>query len=104
MQIPIKNLITSVVTVLTTISREVNDNNDLKTLVCGEYADGRPRSISDAISGEYRSPKQRKKMEGGKNKKHKKDKYKKKYKKLKRKNKKHSKKQKKYSKKYKYTI
>lgn len=104
MQVPIKNLITTVVSVLTTISREVNDNNDIKSLVCGVYADGKPRSISDAISGEYRSPKERKKMEKGGKKKHKKDKYKKKYKKLKKKNKKHSKKQKKYSKKYKYTI
>lgn len=99
----IKNLIVSVVSVATTISRELNDNEEIKALLCGEYSDGRTRSISDAIAGEYRSPKQRRKESGNK-KKHKKDKYKKKYKNLKKKTKKHNKKQKKYAKKYKYTI
>ncbi len=100
----LKNLITSIFTTVTIISKQINDNTELKALVCGEYSDGRVRSVSDAVKGEYRSPKERKKLEGGKKKKHKKNKYKKKYKKLKKQNKKHNKKQKNYSKKYKYTI
>ena len=100
-------ILTNVVTVLTTVSREINDNNDVKRLFFGQYADGKPRSILDASKGEYMSPKERAKIEkerrkGGK--KHRKDKYKKKYKKLKNKQKKHNKKRKKYAKKYKYTI
>lgn len=99
----LKNLITSIFTTVTIISKELNDNTEIRSLVCGKYSDGRVRSVSDAMRGEYRSPKERKKIEGG-SKKHKKNKYKKKYKKLKKKNKKHNKKQKSYSKKYKYTI
>lgn len=96
--------LTSIVTVASTIAKEINDNTVLKEVLFGKYADGRARSAVDSVKGEYRSPKQKKKYEEGGKKKHKKNKYKKKYKKLKRRNKKHNKKQKKYSKKYKYTI
>lgn len=103
----LSTFLTKAVTVVSTVSRELNDNNALRELVCGSYSDGKTRSIVDAAKGEYKSPKQKSKEEKGgkkKHKKHKKNKYKKKYKKLKNKTKKHNKKQKAYAKKYKYTI
>lgn len=97
-------VLAGVITVVTTVSKEVNDNNDVKRFLFGDYTNGKPRSMSDAISGEYMSPKERAKLKKEKGGKKKKNKYKKKYKKLKNKTKKHNKKQKKYAKKYKYTI
>nr|DAT84558.1 MAG TPA: Protein of unknown function (DUF1387) [Caudoviricetes sp.] len=31
-----------------------------RKLICGEYTDGSPRSLIDAINGEYKSPKSKK--------------------------------------------
>lgn len=97
----VKHVIVSAVAIVTAITREINDNDEIKSFVCGNYSDGRPRSLSDAVAGEYLSPKDKKKMKGGKKSK---DKYKKKYKKLKKKTKKQDKRKRKYAKKYKYTI
>lgn len=99
----VKKIITTAMIGISTFAKIINDDTDIKSALFGCYADGRPRGLSDAVLGEYRSPKERKELEKG-GKKHKKNKYKKKYKKLKNKTKKQHKKQKKYAKKYKYTI
>lgn len=36
-------------------------NEDIVALLCGKYSDGSNRNISDAVNGEYYSPKQKEK-------------------------------------------
>lgn len=36
-------------------------SSNTRRLICGEYSDGTPRSLVDAINGEYKSPKAKKK-------------------------------------------
>ena len=91
----------TVVSIGTTILREINDNNELKRLLFGTYSNGKPRSLADAVGGEFMSPKERANKHN-KKKKGKGNKYKKKYNKLKKKPKKSKKQRKKY--KYKYVI
>lgn len=46
------------------ILKKVGDlvaSSNTRKLICGEYSDGTPRSLVDAINGEYKSPKAKKK-------------------------------------------
>lgn len=40
---------------------ELIASSNTRKLICGEYSDGTPRSLVDAINGEYKSPKDKKK-------------------------------------------
>lgn len=40
---------------------ELIASSSTRRLICGEYSDGTPRSIVDAINGEYKSPKEKRK-------------------------------------------
>lgn len=58
---------------------KVAENEKIRKFLCGSYADGKPRSITDAITGEVLSPRQKDRIEkeirgGGKKKKKKKKK------------------------------
>lgn len=44
------------------VGKAVSENDDIKSTIFGSYADGKPRSLSDAIKGEVLSPKQKKKV------------------------------------------
>lgn len=44
-------------------------NDDIKSFLCGTYADGTPRSVPDMINGEYLSPKEKSKSNKKKKKK-----------------------------------
>lgn len=43
------------------VSEKLLKNEDLQKMICGQYSDGSPRSIPDAINGELMSPKEKKK-------------------------------------------
>ena len=43
------------------VSEKLVKNEDLQKMICGQYCDGSPRSIPDAINGELMSPKEKKK-------------------------------------------
>ena len=53
--------IAKIAEMVTLVGREVLGNGDIKKFVCGTYTDGTPRNVSDAINGEYLSPKTKKK-------------------------------------------
>lgn len=48
-----------IATILSTVT-EVAKNKTIKKCIFGEYADGSPRSLMDALDGEILSPKERK--------------------------------------------
>lgn len=41
------------------IGKSVVGDEKVQNFLCGSYADGSPRSLTDAINGEYLSPKQK---------------------------------------------
>ena len=43
------------------IGNAITGSEDITKFLCGTYADGTPRSLPDAINGEFLSPKQKKK-------------------------------------------
>lgn len=43
------------------VGREVLGDSNIRKFTCGTYTDGTPRSVADAINGEYLSPKTKKK-------------------------------------------
>ena len=55
--------------------KAISSDDNITEFLCGTYADGSKRSLSDAIHGEFLSPKQRKKLTS-KKKKHKSTKFK----------------------------
>ena len=42
------------------VGKELLGDKGVQEFLCGTYADGTPRNISDAVHGEFLSPKQRK--------------------------------------------
>lgn len=51
--------------------RRATSDDDVKEALFGTYADGRVRNATDAIKGEYQSPKMKKKLDSKKKKKNK---------------------------------
>lgn len=49
--------------------KAIASDENITEFLCGTYADGTKRSLSDAIHGEYLSPKQKKKLTSKKKKK-----------------------------------
>ena len=54
------------------VAETIISNDVIRGCVLGEYADGKPRSLPDAIKGEYLSPQQKKKAKEGRDKRKKK--------------------------------
>lgn len=69
---------TEVISAIVEVTSALAGNKEIKSMLCGEYCDGEPRSIPDAIRGEVLSPKQKKKVKDYKKAKKKKRKKKKK--------------------------
>ena len=61
----IEKIVATAVSVGTSILKE----DKIVEFLCGTYADGTKRSLSDAMQGEYLSPKQKKKLTSKKKKK-----------------------------------
>lgn len=53
--------LTQIATVLITTVKELSNNKGVKSFLCGTYTDGTPRNLTDAMNGEYLSPKTKKK-------------------------------------------
>lgn len=53
-----KNILEIAVGTTKTLAKDKN----VVSFLCGTYSDGTPRNISDAINGEFLSPKQKKKL------------------------------------------
>jgi len=51
------------------VGKAVASDKDITAFICGTYADGTPRSITDAVNGEFLSSKQKKKLSKKKKKK-----------------------------------
>lgn len=58
-----------IVEVAVSAGKAIASDEHITEFLCGTYADGTKRSLSDAIQGEYLSPKQRKKITSKKKKK-----------------------------------
>lgn len=86
MAIPIKEIGVVIGTVIGKTGEAIAKDDGLRKSVLGEYTNGEPRSVADAMSGEIISPKDRlaitKRLEKNKKKKKKKNKKKKKYAKI----------------------
>ena len=54
--------IATVVKVAVKTGKVLAKDKDVVKLVCGKYSDGSVRNLTDAIQGEYLSPKQKKKI------------------------------------------
>ena len=66
--------IATVVKVAVKTGKVLAKDKDVVKLVCGKYSDGSVRNLTDAIQGEYLSPKQKKKKKKKSGKKKKKNK------------------------------
>lgn len=55
------------------IGKSIVGDDDVKKFLCGTYADGSTRNLTDAINGDFLSPKQKKKAISKKGKKKKKN-------------------------------
>ncbi len=51
------------------VSKDIVKDEGVQSFLCGKYSDGTPRNMTDAINGEYLSPKQKKKAKKKKKKK-----------------------------------
>ena len=50
-----------VINTIATATKAIVSDENAQSFLCGTYADGTPRNLSDALHGEFLSPKQRKK-------------------------------------------
>lgn len=58
-----KELVAGAVKLGKTVATEFQKSESLQRQVFGSYTDGKPRNLTDAITGEIHSPKERQKME-----------------------------------------
>ena len=61
--------LTKIVELAIAAGKAICSDENITEFLCGTYADGSKRSLSDAIHGEFLSPKQRKKITSKKKKK-----------------------------------
>jgi hypothetical protein len=59
----------AIIDAVVSVGKTIASDKDIKAFICGTYADGTPRSVTDAVNGEFLSSKQKKKLSKKKKKK-----------------------------------